>query len=69
MNELYGHSCASCSKANISRNEVGLNMKLIARNVKKFYCLDCLAKYLKVPPAYLLKKIQEFKEEGCMLFE
>ena len=37
--------------------------------IKNFYCLDCLAEYLDCTVQELLDKIEEFKEEGCKLFE
>ncbi|MDR1219146.1 MAG: hypothetical protein LBK73_05990 [Treponema sp.] len=52
----------------MSKNEIGLTRKLFDRDAKRFYCLDCLADYLEVDGGFLLAKIEEFKEEGCILF-
>jgi len=60
--------CFVCGKENLSKNEVGLNKKLLDKNIKQFYCLDCLAEYLEVNVDFLLEKIEEFKEQGCTLF-
>ena len=38
-------------------------------DIANFYCLDCLAEYLDCTVQELLDKIEEFKEEGCKLFE
>lgn len=61
-------NCYVCGKENISKNEIGLTKKLLGRNSEKFYCLDCLAEYLEVDTEFLLVKIKEFKEHGCVLF-
>ncbi len=60
--------CYVCGK-DISKNEVGLTKKLINRNAKDFYCLSCLAEYLEVTEEELKDKIEEFKDEGCTLFQ
>lgn len=61
--------CYICGKKNISKNELGLTKKLMGRNSKTFYCLPCLAEQLEVTVEELLDKIEEFKSEGCKLFE
>ena len=60
--------CYVCGK-NISKNEVGLTKKLINKNAKDYYCLSCLAEYLEVTEEELKDKIEEFKDEGCTLFQ
>ncbi|GHV18266.1 hypothetical protein AGMMS49938_19190 [Fibrobacterales bacterium] len=61
-------NCFVCSKNNLSKNEIGLNKKMIDRNIKLFYCIDCLASHFEVKTEDLLAKIQDFKEQGCDLF-
>lgn len=61
--------CYICEKKNISKNEVGLTKKLMGKNSKHFYCISCLAEELEVTQEELLDKIEEFKDEGCKLFE
>ena len=61
-------SCYICDKETLSKNEIGLTKKLIGRNSKRFYCLDCLAESLEVDTEFLLAKVEEFKEQGCILF-
>jgi len=60
--------CYVCGKENLSKNEIGLTKKLLNRNAKRFYCIDCLAEYLEVDTEFLLARIEEFKEQGCILF-
>ena len=62
-------TCVACGKTDLTRNEIGINKKLLGENIKNFYCLDRLAEYLDVTPQDILDKIEEFKEEGCKLFE
>jgi predicted nucleic-acid-binding Zn-ribbon protein len=61
-------NCCFCGKENLSKNEIGLTKKLLDSDAKRFYCLDCLAKYLEVESMFLLAKIEDFKEQGCLLF-
>ena len=60
--------CYICRKKNLSKDEIGLNKKMMGREIKQFYCLDCFAEYLDVTTEELLSKIEEFKEQGCLLF-
>lgn len=60
--------CYICGKENLTRNELGLNKKFLDRNIKQFYCIDCLAEYLEITVDELLEKIIEFKAQGCTLF-
>lgn len=62
-------TCVSCEKADLIQNEIGINKKLLGKEIENFYCFDCLAEYLEVTPQDLLDKIEEFKEDGCKLFE
>jgi uncharacterized protein YlaI len=57
-----------CEKENLSKNDIGLTKKLINKDTKTFYCIDCLAEHLEVDSEFLLAKVEEFKEQGCDLF-
>ena len=61
--------CFICGKQDLLRNEIGLNKKLIGKEVKKFHCLQCLADYLDISTEDLTERVQEFKDAGCTLFE
>jgi len=63
------YSCVCCSKNNLEMNTIGINKKLLGTGVNNFYCMDCLSDYLEVTVDELLDKIEEFKEQGCTLFE
>lgn len=60
--------CFVCGKENLSRDEKGLNKKLIGRNIERFHCIDCLAEFLGVSTEDLFERIEEFKNDGCTLF-
>jgi len=59
--------CRTC-EAGLDNVALGLNKKLLGKDSKQFYCLDCLANYLDVTVEELLAKVLEFKEQGCTLF-
>lgn len=62
-------SCVSCGKKPLKKNIIGINKKLLGEKIDKYYCIDCLASYLDTTEEELFEKIEEFKEEGCKLFE
>ncbi|WP_217653099.1 hypothetical protein [Fibrobacter sp. UWOV1] len=53
----------------MQKDEIAVCKKLLGRNVKNFYCLDCLAAYLGTTVEDIKDKIEEFKAEGCVLFK
>jgi predicted nucleic-acid-binding Zn-ribbon protein len=65
---MKAKKCYICGKENLSKNEVGLTKKLLGRKFNLFYCIHCLAEHLEVDTELLLEKIEEFKEQGCVLF-
>ena len=67
-NSINSKICYVCGKENLSKNEIGLTKKLLSKNTKKYYCLDCLAEYLEVDTEFLIEKVEEFKAQGCDLF-
>lgn len=61
--------CISCGKSVLTKDEIGINKKLLGEDVENYYCLECLADYLEVTTEEILAKIDEFKAEGCKLFD
>ena len=61
--------CVACNKSELDKNTIGINKKLLGLDVKNFYCIDCLADYLGCTVEDILEKIEEFKSEGCKLFD
>ena len=62
-------SCVSCGKTPLMKNEYGICMKLFGEDTPELYCFDCLAEYLDVTVQDIFDKIEEFKDEGCKLFQ
>lgn len=62
-------SCVSCGKQELAKNEIGINKKMLGERIEAYYCLECLADYLEVSVEDINAKIEEFKEEGCILFD
>lgn len=60
--------CLACGKAQLDKDTISINKKLLGKSIRKYYCMDCLADYLGCTVEDLVDKIEEFKEEGCELF-
>lgn len=69
MRKIKKVSCVSCGKETLEKNEIGINNKLLGEQVESFYCMNCLADYLGVSIQDILDKIEEFRDQGCKLFE
>ncbi len=63
------YSCVICGQENLDKETVGINKKLLGLEITNYYCMDCLADYLECTVDDLLAKIEEFKVEGCKLFQ
>jgi uncharacterized protein YlaI len=61
-------NCAYCDKEKLSKNDIGLNKKLIHRQLKRMMCLTCLAAYFETTEEELKEMIEGFKQQGCSLF-
>lgn len=57
----------SCGKR-LSKDMIGLNMKLLGRNTEGRMCLKCLAEFMNTDVKSLKNQIEEFKSTGCNLF-
>ena len=62
-------NCCACGKEHLNKDTIGINKKLIGKNINNYYCMDCLAEYLNCEVQDILDKIEQFKEEGCELFK
>lgn len=63
------HEPCLCCGAPLSRDEVGLTKKLINRGATEFLCYGCMAAHFQVTVDDLHRKVEEFREMGCTLFE
>ncbi len=61
--------CIACGKKDLDKDTIGINKKMLGKNNKNYYCMDCLADYLECTVLDLQEKIEEFKAEGCTLFK
>lgn len=60
--------CMNCGRE-LTYNEIGAHKKFAGRSSTRFLCLDCLAGRLDVPVELLQRKIEEYKKQGCTLFQ
>ena len=60
--------CYLC-EANLDKDAIGLNKKLLDRNLSRFLCINCLASHLDTSVEELKVKLSDFKDQGCKLFE
>jgi len=61
-------NCAYCDKEKLSKDEIGLNKKLIHRQIERMMCLTCMAGYFELTEESLKEIIERSKEQGCALF-
>ncbi len=61
-------SCFACGKENLSKDEIGLNKKLIHPQVERMICLTCIAEYFETAEDEMKDMVEEFKRQGCELF-
>lgn len=60
--------CINCGRV-LTRDDIGMTKKLMNRGAKQFYCIGCLAAYFEVSEAEVRRKLDEFRQMGCTLFE
>ncbi len=61
-------SCAYCDRDKLTKNDIGLNKKLIHQQVEKMMCMTCMAAYFETTEEELKEMIEGFKQQGCALF-
>lgn len=61
-------NCAYCNKDKLSKNDIGLNKKLIHQQVERMMCMTCMAAYFETTEDELKEMIEGFKQQGCALF-
>lgn len=59
--------CYLC-ETKLDKDAIGLNKKLLDKNLSRFLCIPCLAAHLDVSLEDLVAKISEFRDQGCTLF-
>ncbi len=66
---MKSYECCVCFKSPLSKDEIGITKKLIDPDTHHFYCIRCLSEFLECDVDDIYDKIEEFKEEGCTLFQ
>ena len=61
-------NCTYCDKEKLSKIEIGLNKKLIHRQIERMMCLTCLTGFFETTELELKERIEGFKRQGCALF-
>ena len=56
--------CAYCDKEKLSQNEIGLNKRLIHRQIERMMCLTCMAKYFEMEEENLEELIERFERRS-----
>ncbi|MBR6569207.1 MAG: hypothetical protein IKK75_02020 [Clostridia bacterium] len=52
----------------LTADEIGLHKKMIHRGATEFMCITCLAAFYHCDESLLRQKIEQFREQGCLLF-
>lgn len=62
------NNCVKCRKA-LTPDDIGASKKLINRGMTNdFLCVSCLAEKYGVTEERIREKIEEWRENGCLLF-
>ncbi len=59
--------CMQCGRE-LTQDEIGLHKKMINRGATEWMCLTCLAGFFHCEEELLLRKMEQFREQGCVLF-
>lgn len=68
MSEGKQIDCAYCEKEKLSKHDIGLNRKLIHRQVERMMCMTCMAAYFETTEEDLKEIIERYQRQGCSLF-
>lgn len=60
--------CLDCSKV-LTKDDVGATFKLLGREEKRKFCVACLSRRLHVEEERVQYWIDNWKYQGCKLFE
>lgn len=65
---MKSNKCKLCGNE-LKKDWIALHKKLLDKDAKDFFCIACLADTFSCDIEDLETKIEEFKEEGCVLFK
>jgi hypothetical protein len=64
---MNGEHCKKCG-VEMTFDEVGLHKKLVNRGAEEFLCPACLSAHFHLPEEQLRAMIEQFRQQGCVLF-
>lgn len=59
--------CFKCGHE-LSGDEIALHKRMIGRGETAYMCINCLADFFACDKKLLFKKIEQFRNSGCLLF-
>ncbi len=65
MKKVHCHKC----RAELSNNEIALNLKLLGKHIGTLHCYQCLSEHLCCETARLEELAEQYKSSGCLLFQ
>lgn len=66
--KYFNHTCEECGKKVYHKDVIAMNLKLLGRNTKVFYCKQHLMDGLGLTKEQWKLMITDFKQTGCDLF-
>lgn len=60
--------CSTCYEE-ADKNSIALCKKIFGKKTKKLLCIHCLSDYLELSEIELTEMIEDYKKQGCTLFE
>lgn len=66
--KYFNKNCCECDKRIKDKNVLAMNMKIHGRDTNKFYCKKCFKKLHNLSEEDWNKRLESFKQSGCMLF-
>lgn len=59
--------CKSCGR-DLLPDEIGLYKRIVNRGATEYLCMTCLAEKFECSEELLKRKIEHFRNMGCLLF-
>ena len=61
------NTCQSCG-VELESLDIAASQKFFGREIKTFFCCDCIAEHLGITREELTERINAFRSQGCTLF-
>jgi len=66
-NDEFSYKCLKCGRE-LTKDDIGIYRKMINRGATRYFCITCLAKELNMTEEELKSKVDQFRDQGCVLF-